>query len=213
MRLPFLKHVKAVVVSGLLLTFGLSLGTSDTVSSRRVKSRPPTTEAAWVLKNHVELVRLKASFSKPGTSQPYTVIPSDLAVQISAGGADIDALLRLGNGRRPTNGRSLFRARVLVVANGRLHRGGVAWCGAWIDNSSTCRVDCDGGEFTIYRDGNDPQLKTIRLGVDGPRVQSAARFDSGFAISGCAWGDGPDIRLRATNIERGSQVTLIRGDS
>jgi len=169
------------------------------------KHRSVRVRAEMKLVTHADLADIQVGLYGPGRTLLRVQRLTDMLLILSARGSDIDSVLRLPNGRRPTFGRSLFRARIFAVTNGRIHTDGQAWCGSWRGDVSICQVDCDGGSFEVRRltGGSAGNRLDLIVGFSDDWDSSA---DTGFAINACQY-DDPN-RLQISPARRNKIVPL-----
>lgn len=105
---------------------------------------------------------------------------SDLMVRLRPwDGQPLEAALSSDGGGRGAGDRPTFAAELIVAAGGRLHVEDRAACGPWRGDTALCRTECDGGAFTLVRQGgSDTQSLKLQLG----RVPTIAEAGFGEAV-------------------------------
>jgi hypothetical protein len=120
---------------------------------------------------------------------------TDLLLEVTSRGGDIEPLLALANGRPAATGRrELFKARLMLVSGGRIFTETQASCGPWEGDISVCEMECDGGRFALRRpataaaSGMRVMVGALPSDIDGDQRQ-------GFAISACGLEAEHEVRV------------------
>jgi hypothetical protein len=165
-----------------ILTLAFGAGFASTAASQK-----PTKELVNVRSfgqiAAADLERIEIETIDLRKTRPDRRAVTDLALElVAADGQSIDAALTLANGRTAAGGRrTLMRARVFLVAGGRLSKHIEASCTAWDGDVSICTVDCESGRFGLRR-GRDAGV-VLMLGRLPRDIDLAERL--GFSVSTC----------------------------
>lgn len=127
-------------------------------------------------------------------ARPETSTVSDLMLAVDGAGDDARRALAAADGERQRGSPGLFRARLYVVAGGRLYADAKGWCSAWRANESWCSVDCDGGGFMLRRTPA-PGAGALELVIEGASGTQVDVLAPGLALTACRAGEDDEIRL------------------
>ena len=99
-----------------------------------------------------------------GASGVEDVSVTDLKLEIfQYEGVAKAALMAPNSGAEPVL-FSAFMVNFDVVAGGKLYRDGVGICSPWVNDTSLCGIECDGGHFEISREiSGDTYLLTLTM--------------------------------------------------
>jgi hypothetical protein len=140
-----------------------------------------------------EVAGLEIEVSDPRRPRPSRRAVTDIAVILLPGRLDLDVAMGAAGGVGTAAGRRLFRARIAVVAEGRIVRAPLAWCGGFAGGFARCEADCDGGSFALRREaGRDRALRLLLGELVAGAVDDGA---GGLVLTACQVDGGEALRL------------------
>lgn len=157
-------------------------------------------------RRRADLAQIEIEISDPRLTRAPRLAVTDLAVVLEPGRGDLPGALGGSGGTGVAAERRLIRARLLVVAGGRLRRGPESWCGGFDRGRSVCTVDCDGGAFALLRPASAPGPRPGRPGADDATPLALSIGSAGDADEP---GDDTSVTLDACRSEAEAPARLV----
>lgn len=169
--------------------------------SARDKSRAATSQndaavVELVPAKRSDLERIEIEMPDPRLTRAPRRPISDVMISLSSGRGDVRQVWTGRGGTGIAGEQQLFRARMMVVSGGRLHRGAQASCGGFERELSICTVDCDGGRFGLRRRAGATGAMDLIVGeLPGRAGDAEAGEPAGFAMNSCALDQASEIMI------------------
>ena len=168
--------------------------------------RPPAATREFQVDDHKSLAGFEIEISDTSAARPVRAAVSDAMLIVAALGGDAGAALERRHTGEGASTADLINLRLFVVAGGLLYHQGVARCRDWDNDVARCRVDCDGSEFNLRRNGSTVLELDLRVnpgGTDGAKGR-------GVALSACTLDGNGEVRLVSKS---GRGLAVIRFES
>lgn len=188
------------------LTLPMLLAATDTGAQRAGTYLRTAAELRLRSAADIEQIEIRVADIRSTRAEVRTV--TDVMLRLTADGGAIDTALLAANAQAGARLKPLFRVAVYTVIGGRITRDTDATCDQWRDDATTCRLDCDGGAFSLRRRGRGT-LSLVVGGAAAARNGEAGR--PGFALNACATGDAGELILAPRAGRETVELSLTSG--